>query len=77
MMKTHIDKEKALPVWAAIGVPFVGVPLLVALLALATPANNSAVTQGVEAPVAPTEVEAHVVVKQLDQGCETAELSES
>ncbi len=34
MIHTHINKEKAVPLWAVIGVPLVGVPLMVALLAL-------------------------------------------
>ncbi len=34
MIRTHINKEKAVPLWAVIGVPLVGVPLMVALLAL-------------------------------------------
>jgi hypothetical protein len=34
MIHTHIDKERAIPLWALIGAPLVGVPLMVALLAL-------------------------------------------
>ena len=34
MIHAHIDKEKAIPLWALIGAPLVGVPLMVALLAL-------------------------------------------
>ncbi len=33
MMHAHIDKESAVPWWAAFGAPLLGVPLLVALLA--------------------------------------------
>ena len=38
MIHAHIDTEKAPPLWALIGAPLVGVPLMVALLALTAPA---------------------------------------
>ncbi|MEJ2202639.1 MAG: hypothetical protein P8170_00880 [Gemmatimonadota bacterium] len=34
MMTAHLEKESAVPWWAAFGAPLLGVPLLVALLAL-------------------------------------------
>jgi hypothetical protein len=37
MLHAHIRKEKAIPWWAVIGAPMVGVPLVVALLALVGP----------------------------------------
>lgn len=33
-MNPHLQKESAVPWWAAFGAPLIGVPLLVALLAL-------------------------------------------
>jgi hypothetical protein len=36
MMNAHLEKESAVPWWAAFGAPLIGVPLLVALLALGT-----------------------------------------
>ena len=37
MIKAHMDKNSAVPWWAAFGAPLVGVPLLVVLLALGAP----------------------------------------
>ncbi len=34
MIHAHIDKRSAVPWWAAFGAPLIGVPILVALLAL-------------------------------------------
>ena len=41
MIHTKIDKDRAVLVWAAIGAPLIGVPLLVALLALTAPAHRT------------------------------------
>ncbi len=45
MMKAHLEKESAVPWWAAFGAPLLGVPLLVALLAVGSghEANKGAV----------------------------------
>jgi hypothetical protein len=40
MIHAHIKKEIAVPIWAAIGAPLIGVPLMVALLALAGPTHT-------------------------------------
>jgi hypothetical protein len=56
MIHAHIDKEKAVPMWAALGVPLIGIPLMVALLALTAPVGT--------APTA--EPEATVQVEQVD-----------
>jgi hypothetical protein len=56
MIHAHIDKEKAVPMWAALGVPLIGIPLMVALLALTAPVGD--------APTA--EPEATVQVEQVD-----------
>lgn len=39
-MRTE-KNEKTLPLWAALGAPFVGVPLMVALLAIAAPKQDA------------------------------------
>jgi hypothetical protein len=36
MLNTHMSKERELPLWA-IGAPAIGIPLMVALLALTAP----------------------------------------
>ncbi len=38
-MTVHIDKKSAVPWWAAFGAPLLGVPLMVAALALCTPSE--------------------------------------
>lgn len=52
MKKAHIDKASVVPWWAAFGAPLLGVPMLVALLALgsgeATKADVKAMESGYE-----------------------------
>ncbi|MDH3270751.1 MAG: hypothetical protein OEN56_05430 [Gemmatimonadota bacterium] len=40
MINVRMDSRRSAPAWAAVGAPLVGVPILVALLALATPAPD-------------------------------------
>jgi hypothetical protein len=42
MIHTHLNNDKAVPLWAALGAPLVGVPLMVALLAITAPAKPAA-----------------------------------
>ena len=64
MIHAHINEKKGAPWWAAVGAPLVGVPLMVALLALTSPEEKAQVgepevgfgTEQVETPVVhPTE----------------------
>jgi len=43
MINVHLDDKKGAPWWVAVGAPLVGVPLMVALLALASPQENASV----------------------------------
>ncbi len=40
MMNAHLSEKRAVPWWAAIGAPLVGVPLMVGLLALVAPKDS-------------------------------------
>ncbi len=42
MLNTHMTKEREVPLWA-IGAPAIGVPLMVALLALTAPKHETPV----------------------------------
>ncbi len=42
MLNTHMTKEREVPLWA-IGAPAIGVPLMVALLALTAPVHETPV----------------------------------
>ena len=42
MINPHISERRAVPIWAALGAPLIGVPLMVALLALVAPAQRPA-----------------------------------
>lgn len=56
MIQAHIDNKRSVPLWAIVGAPLIGVPLMVALLALAAPAG---------VPEA-TEIEAGIETEQVD-----------
>ena len=43
MLSTHISKKREVPLWAALGAPLIGVPLMVALLALTGPKQETPV----------------------------------
>lgn len=70
MINAHIDQKRGAPWWAAIAAPLVGVPVMVALLALASPQEKGPVgeadvgvrTEKVEPQVMhPTELEGEYV----------------
>lgn len=58
MINARIDDRKAAPAWAAIGAPLIGIPVLVGLLALATPHRETVERD----PAAVTGTEAATVV---------------
>ena len=65
MIHAHIAKEKAVPMWAALGVPLIGIPLMVALLALTAPVGG-APTAEPKATVQVERVEARSVDHTVD-----------
>ncbi len=68
MIRVHIDKEKAVPLWAAIGAPLVGVPLMVALLSLAAPAETAPPGEP-DAGIKTEQVEGSTPVERISVGC--------
>jgi hypothetical protein len=50
MTRTYLNAEKAGPLWAVFGAPLVGVPLMVAILAVG---SGTAIDSGVEPEVGP------------------------
>jgi hypothetical protein len=55
MTYRYMKNEKALPLWAALGAPLVGVPLMVGLLAIATPKAEAPAEEPTPTPVLVTE----------------------
>ena len=43
MLNAHISERREVPLWAALGAPLIGVPLMVALLALTAPKQETPV----------------------------------
>jgi len=71
MLNTHITEERGVPLWA-MGVPAIGVPLMVALLALTAPSHESP-ADGAD-PGAPTEqLERHAADQGFGLASECAE----
>ena len=60
MLNTHISERREVPLWAAIGAPAIGVPLMVALLALTAPKHETAV-DGAEAGATTEQVERQAI----------------
>ena len=56
MLNTLSNERREVPLWAAIGAPLVGVPLLVALLALTAPKQETQV-DGAEVSATTEQVE--------------------
>ena len=64
MTQKHLDKKKNPPLWAVLGAPLIGVPLMVALIALGAPKTDAPAAEGVPGMVAPADT--HVVDPVLD-----------
>ena len=57
MIHAQRDRKAAVPLWAAFGAPLVGVPLLVALLALGGPRSTEVPANDPEAEVVTEQIE--------------------
>ena len=64
MTQKHLDKTKNPPLWAVLGAPLIGVPLMVALIALGAPKQEAPAAEQVPAVVAPADT--HVVAPVLN-----------
>ena len=64
MTHRYMKNEKTLPLWAALGAPLVGVPLMVGLLAIATPKVQAPAEEPMSGVVAEP-VDSHVVAPTL------------
>ena len=51
MTHMNLKKERTPPLWAVLGAPLIGVPIMVGLLALAAPNSNGPTTEPVPAVV--------------------------
>jgi hypothetical protein len=76
MIRTSIHKEKAVPLWAAIGAPLVGVPLMVALLALSAPAEHTPTVEP-EAGFKTEQLEVQTVEQTIEADCSEQTLRRS
>ncbi len=74
MINARINRDRAVPWWAAILAPLVGVPAMVALLALAGP-DNAASMGDSETGVTTEQVESEAVNRTLDRRAEEVERS--
>ncbi len=74
MINAHIDDRKTIPWWAAIGAPLVGIPLLVALLALSAPADRSVISEH-DSQLRSEQVDAHAVDLDIEVEVSEAETS--
>ena len=72
MIHARMDREKVVPLWAAIGAPLVGVPLMVALLALAAPGGTAPASEP-DAGMRTEQVEAETVDHAIDTGADCKE----
>lgn len=72
MIHAHLNEEKAVPLWAAIGAPLIGVPLMVALLALAAPADRTGVGEPA-AGVTTEQVDVHSADRTIELGTDETE----
>lgn len=72
MTRAHITKDKAVPLWAVIGAPLVGVPLMVALLSLASPKEHEPVVE-TDVGFATEQVEVQAVDPVLDPSADALE----
>ena len=72
MIHAHRNEKKAVPLWAAIGAPLIGVPLMVALLALAAPADRTGVGEPA-AGVTTEQVDVHSPDRTIELGTDDPE----
>jgi len=72
MTQRHLKKEHRPPLWAVLGAPLVGVPIMVGLLALGAPKADAPAMEKVPAVVAEP-VDTHVVEPALNDSASRPE----
>ena len=73
MIKAHMKQERAAPLWAAVGAPLLGVPLMVALLAFTVSVETPVVEP--DAAVCTEQVEVQAVDRPLELDADCMELA--
>jgi hypothetical protein len=72
MTQRHLNRDKTPPLWAVLGAPLIGVPLMVALIALSAPKVEAPAPES--APALVTEpVDTHVVEPVLNDSASRLE----
>lgn len=72
MTHIHLNRERRLPLWAVIGAPLIGVPVMVGLLALTAPVVEERAIEPVPAFVAEP-VDTHLVDPVSNESAELLE----
>ena len=74
MIHAHIEEKRSVPIWAAIGAPLLGVPLMVALLALTATVERAPAGEA-EMGARTEQIEVQTVERAIEPGSGCVEAS--